>query len=70
MMKHGDHTTRREAILTQTSRDGAAVRAVYRWNTGELSQISVPANFRFDAAVAVRPKVYPQSGVASQTKVD
>lgn len=69
-MKHGDHTTRREAILTQTSRVGAAVRAVYRWNTGEISQISVPANFRFDPAVAVRPKVYHQSGVASQAKVD
>ena len=70
MMKHGDHTTRREATLTQTLLEGAAVRAVYRWNTGEISQISVPANFRFDPAVAVRPRIYPQPGIALQEKVD
>ena len=70
MMKHGDHTTRREAILTQATREAAGVRAVYRWNTGEISQISVPENFRFDPAVAVRPQVYAQSGVASSNKME
>lgn len=64
-MTHGDYTTRREAILTHSSREGAIVRAQYRWNTGEISQISVPENFKFDPAVAIRPKAYTQSGIAS-----
>ncbi|MAM41211.1 MAG: hypothetical protein CL949_22510 [Erythrobacter sp.] len=70
MMKHSDHTIRREAVLTQASREGAGVRAVYRWNTGEISQISVPENFSFDPAAAVRTQVYAQSGVASSGKVE
>lgn len=67
-MRHNDHTTRREAILTQACPEGTGVRAQYRWNTGEISQISVPANFSFDPSAAVRPKAYAQSAIASGAK--
>jgi hypothetical protein len=65
-----DHTTKREAVLTQTSHEGSTTRAQYRWNTGELSQITVPSNFFFDPRSAVRPKVGGERVIASEDKVD
>ncbi len=69
-MKHIDHTVRREATLTQTTYEDDVVRGHYRWNTGEISQISVPANFHFDPSSAVRPAQYAQSLVATSAKTD
>lgn len=70
MTGKGEQTTRREAVLTQTAVEGTVTRAQYRWNTGEISQISVPANFCFDPAMAIRPGVYRQSEVASREQLD
>ena len=69
-MPLNDQTTKREAILTQTFHEGDTIRAQYRWNTGEISQISVPPNFCFDPTAAVRPKSYGRSALASHTNVD
>lgn len=70
LMMHQDQTTKREAILTETVVEGHSTRALYRWNTGEISQISVPVNFFFDPSKAIRPRTYSQSAVATQTQVD
>ncbi len=67
-MMHQDHTTKREAILMETVVDGRTTRALYRWNTGEFSQISVPDNFFFDPSRAIRPQTYSQSPVATRTQ--
>lgn len=69
-MEASDFTTRREAILTQTTHDGDTVRGHYRWNTGEISQISVPPNFFFDPSNAIRPSSYAQSSVATADTKD
>lgn len=65
---HQDHTTKREAILTETVVEGRTTRALYRWNTGEFSQISVPDNFFFDPSRAIRPQTYSQSPVATRSR--
>ena len=67
-MMHQDHTTKREAILTETVVEGRTTRALYRWNTGEFSQISVPENFFFDPSRAIRPQTYSQSPVATRSR--
>lgn len=61
--------TRREAVLTQTIQDGNALRGHYRWNTGEISQISIPKNFAFDPTNAVRPNSYRQSSIDPNTEI-
>ena len=69
-MMHQDQTTKREAILTETVVEGQTTRGLYRWNTGEFSQISVPENFFFDPSRAIRPRTYSQSPVATQAQVE
>ncbi|QIR86635.1 MULTISPECIES: hypothetical protein [Paracoccus] len=69
-MMHQDQTTKREAVLTKTVVEGQTTRALYRWNTGEFSQISVPENFFFDPSRAIRPRTYSQSPVATQAQVE
>ena len=68
-MMHQDQTTKREAVVTETVVEGQTTRALYRWNTGEFSQISVPENF-FDPSRAIRPRTYSQSPVATQAQVE
>lgn len=64
-MEPHDQTTRREATLTHTTVEDDVTRAHYRWNTGEISQISVPANFFFRLSGAVEASHYTQSPVAT-----
>lgn len=69
-MMQQDQTIKREAFLTKTVVEGQTTRALYRWNTGEFSQISVPENFFFDPSKAIRPQTYSQSPVATQAEVE
>ncbi len=65
---HTNDFIRREAVLTSTIQDGITLRGQYRWNTGEISQISVPNNFTFDPMNAVRPTSYSQSPIDPDIK--